>query len=216
MRGPCEIINSLGLPKAKGVLQVGASSGQEVGYFVERGISHGAFVEPLDGPFSVLRERCAGHQDFLPVQALCGSRDGDTVDFHLATNNGESSSILKPRRHLTDYPFVGFHHVVKMQTFTLDRILLAIASQRPDIVAAMDLLFMDAQGAELKILQGANAALHQVRYIYTEVGMGGGYEGDVPLEDLIAFLKTYGFRIADLETNPEGWGNALFVKRHFS
>ncbi len=216
MRGPCEIINALGLPKANGVLQVGASSGQEIEYFVERGISHGAFVEPLDGPFSVLRARCAEHQGFLPVQALCGSRDGDTVDFHLATNNGESSSILKPRRHLTDYPFVGFHNVVKMQTFTLDRILLAIASQRPEIMAALDLLFMDTQGAELKVLQGANAVLHHVRYIYTEVGVGGGYEGDVPLEDLIAFLKTYGFRIVDLEMNREGWGNALFVKRHFS
>ena len=215
MRGPCEIIASLDLPAPTGVLQVGASSGQEIGYFLNHGISHAALVEPLDGPFAVLRERCAGLGGFLPVQALCGSRDGEVVEFHVATNNGESSSLLKPLRHLTDYPFVGFPGTVGIQTFTLDRILAAIANQRPDIAQAIKLLFMDVQGAEMKVLHGANAVLHQVDYIYTEVGVGGSYEGDAPLEELIAFLKTYDFRIHELEMNREGWGNAMFIKRRF-
>ena len=96
MRGPVEIIAALGLPKVGGVLQVGASGGQECPYFIANGITLGALIEPLDQPFAVLRQRCAGQEGFLPVQALCGSRDGDMVEFHGATNNGESSSILPP------------------------------------------------------------------------------------------------------------------------
>lgn len=213
MRGPVEIIAALGLPKVNGVLQVGASSGQEVPYFTANGISLGALIEPLDGPYAVLRQRCAGHEGFLPVQALCGSRDGDMVQFHVASNNGESSSILPPAKHLSDYPYVQFQTTQTIQTFTLDRIFGAVSAQRPDIGQAVNLLYMDVQGAELHVLKGANIVLHQVDYIYTEVGLGGGYEGDVELEDLVSYLKAYGFRLSDLEFNSEGWGNAMFIRR---
>ena len=36
MREPFEIIVALGLPKPAGILQVGANTGQEIGYFKDR------------------------------------------------------------------------------------------------------------------------------------------------------------------------------------
>lgn len=208
-----EIIHSLGLSIPTGVLQVGANSGQEISYFAENGISLGAFIEPLDEPFQVLKARCASQEGYLPVQALCSSSDGMDVTFHVSSNNGESSSLLRPARHLTDYTWVHFPKTLVIRSFTLDTIFRAIKQSRPEIGNAIDMLFMDVQGAELEVIKGANTVLNQVKYIYTEVGLGGGYENDVILVDLISYLKHYGFDIYNLDIGRTGFGNALFVKR---
>lgn len=212
MREPFEIIASLGLPKATGILQVGANTGQEIDYFASNGIAHAVLIEPLGGPFATLQARCAGHQGYLPVQVLCGSVDGSMVNFHVSSNNGESSSIFEPAKHLNDFPWVTFPETVQMSTFTLDRVLMAVTNQSPEIAAAIDMLYMDVQGGELEVLKGSNNTLHKIRYIYTEVGLGGGYHGGVELTDLILFLKFYDFKLYELEINQTGWGNAFFIR----
>lgn len=212
MRDALEIIAALGLPKPQGVIQVGASSGQEVGYFLANGIAHAILIEPLETPFRVLSARAAGIPGYVVVNALCGSVDGQLVEFHVASNNGESSSILKPARHLTDYPHVVFPEMAHLHSFTLDRIVASVHAQRPDVAQYLDLLFMDVQGAELHVLKGASATLHGIRYIYTEVGLGGGYQGDVELTELMHFLKAWGFSLYELEIGETGWGNAMFIR----
>ena len=213
MRGPFEIIKSLGLSPVTGILQVGANTGQEVPYFVANGVRLATLIEPLDGPFQALKAQCQNLNGYVLVQALCGSRDGETVDFHVASNNGESSSMLKPANHLADYPWVAFPHIVPLKTFTLDSIFSTVSAHRPDIAAATNLLYMDVQGAELRVLSGASTVLNSVSYIYTETGVGGGYEGDVELIDLMNFLRPYHFKVYELESNAAGWGNAMLIKR---
>jgi len=212
MRTPFEIIASLGLAKPQGILQVGANTGQEIDYFLQNGIAHAVLIEPLEAPFQVLSARTAAIPGYMPVNVLCGSQDGQEVDFHIATNNGESSSMLKPARHLADYPWVQFPETVRITGFTLDRVVATVKSMHPEIAQSLDLLFMDVQGAELQVLKGASATLHQISYIYTEVGLGGGYEGDTDLLDLMHYLKAWGFSLYELEIIETGWGNALFIK----
>jgi FkbM family methyltransferase len=213
MRNPFEIIRSLRLAPVTGVLQVGANTGQEMPLFLEQGVRYGTLIEPIDGPFAALKERCAGLPGYALVQALCGSVDGDEVDFHLASNNGESSSILKPARHLKDHAWVTFPHVVRVKAVTLDSVVKLVSRQRPEIPAATNLLYMDVQGAELKVLQGASHVLDAVTYIYSEVGIGGSYEDDVELLDLLKFVRRWNFKLYDLESEHFGFGNALLVKR---
>ncbi len=213
MREPFEIIKSLGLSKVNGILQVGANSGQEIDLFVNNNIHYAALIEPLDLPFSTLKSQCVEHPYYLPIQVLCGSTDGTKVNFHVSSNNGESSSIFEPAKHLDDFPWVAFPATVELTTFTLDRVMLAVMSERPEIANAIDMLYMDVQGAELLVLKGANNLLHKIRYIYTEVGLGGGYSGGVELTDLLLFLKLYGFNLYELEINALGWGNAFFIRQ---
>ena len=213
MRNAFEGIAHLGLPAPTGVLQVGASSGQEVALFRNHGIDHAVFIEALEVPFRALMQRISTIPNYIGVNVLCGLRDGEVVDFHVATNFGESSSLLPPTRHLSDYPWVKFPQTVQLTSFTLDTVLRSIEAQHPTIAASLDLLFMDLQGAELEVLKGGTRALQQARYLYTEVGLGGGYQGDAPLIELMHFLKAFGFDIYELEVNAEGWGNALFIKR---
>lgn len=213
MRNPFEIIQSLGFPPVTGVLQVGASTGQEVPLFVANGVRVGTLIEPLDGPFAALKARCADLPGYVMAQALCGSKDGEEVEFHIASNNGESSSLLKPARHLNDHAWVTFPQVVRVKTITLDGVVNLVSSYRPEIVASTNMLYMDVQGAELKVLLGASNVLNSVSYIYTEVGIGGSYEDDVELIDLQKFLRPYNFKLYDLQSDHFGFGNALLVKR---
>ena len=213
MRTPFEIIASLGFPPVTGIMQVGANTGQEVPLFEAHDVQFATLIEPLDGPFAALKAHAAHLPGYVMVQALCSDTDGDEVDFHLASNNGESSSILKPTRHLKDHSWVTFPQVVRVKTVTLDSVAQLVSSYRPEVCAATNMLYMDVQGAELKVLQGAAQVLNSVCYIYTEVGVGGSYEGDVELIDLMKFLRPYNFKIYDLQSEHFGFGNALLVKR---
>lgn len=213
MRTPFDIIGSLGFPPVTGVLQVGASNGQEVPLFLAHGVRRATMIEPLDGPFADLKARCADLPDYVMVQAVCGSKDDEEVEFHVASNNGESSSILRPTRHLHDHAWVTFPQILRVKSVTLDTVVNLVYSYRPEIVASTNLLYMDAQGAELKILSGAHNVLNSISYIYTEVGVGGSYEGDVELIDLQKFLRPYNFKLYDLQSEHFGFGNGLFVKR---
>ncbi len=62
-------------------------------------------------------------------------------------------------------------------------------------IEAIDLIWMDLQGAELIALQSAGALLEKVRYIYTEVSHRPIYKGQCLFEDVDAFLKARGFRL---------------------
>lgn len=212
MRDPFTIISALGLPLPKGIIQVGASSGQEVDQFISLGIAHALLIEALPEPFQVLASRCAKAPGYIPANMVCTATDGERISFHVASNFGESSSILKPTRHLTDFPWVKFQDMREMVGYTLDRVVASFEANYPAPERVMDMLYMDLQGAELHVLKGANATLHKVKYIYTEVGFGGSYDGDVELVDLIQFLGLHGFRPYELEMGEAGWGNALFIK----
>jgi FkbM family methyltransferase len=61
-------------------------------------------------------------------------------------------------------------------------------------IDAIDLIWMDLQGAELLALQSAGALLDKIRYIYTEVSHRPIYKGQCLFDDVEAFLTARGFR----------------------
>ena len=85
------------------------------------------------------------------------------------------------------------------------------AEGRADIVESIDLLYMDTQGSELTVLKGASEFLKQVRYIFTEVSLGGLYENDVTHMELTSHLNSRGFSLAFIYMNKKGWGDALYI-----
>jgi FkbM family methyltransferase len=211
---PFDIAKNYHLAPITSVLQVGASGGQEIPMFLAHGVSHAAMIEPLDYPFSVLRANCEGIANYLPIQSLVGARDGEQVELFVASNDGQSSSILKPAQHLDAFPSVSFDTKIQCTSFTLDTIARSIQASHADFPAHYDLIYVDVQGAELEVFKGANQSLLNSRFIFTEIGLGGGYEGDVSYMKLIGFLNAYGYDLIQLEINPShGYGDALFVRR---
>ena len=109
--------------------------------------------------------------------------------FHVSNNEGLSSSLLALKHHRDIWPEVDF-----IETITLSSITLATLLRKAEIDAAdYDVLVMDTQGSELRVLQGALPVLPHFKFIKTEAPDFEAYEGCCRLAELDAFLSQHGF-----------------------
>lgn len=210
---PFQAIKELGLQPPRGVLQVGASYGQEMKWFIDNGIQAGVFIEPLPEPFQVLSQTCRQLPNFVAVNALCAEETGQKVSFHVASNGGQSSSMLKPMNHLTEFDFVRFNEPIEMVSNRLDHVIAFLQQHGHGATCeALNFLYMDTQGAELKVLRGAGAVLDRIDYIVSEVTRNRMYDGAPQLAELMAFLEPLGFCLNNVNFDIHHHGDALFVR----
>ena len=199
--------------RPKGIVQVGANSGQELPAFRERGIRPVIMVEPLEAPFRALVTAVGDEPGYHPVKACLSDVADKQVEFFVASNGGQSSSYLKPARHLEMHPDVRFDTSEKMSTDTLDRLVGRVCGEQGIDPATFDFLLLDTQGAEFDILKGGPRVLAAARYVFTEISFGNLYEGDTGLYDGVAVMREAGFDLYNLTMSANGWGDALFMRR---
>ncbi|OGN62712.1 MAG: hypothetical protein A3F09_02300 [Chlamydiae bacterium RIFCSPHIGHO2_12_FULL_49_11] len=76
----------------------------------------------------------------------------------------------------------------------------------------VDLICMDAQGAELEVLRGMGEALKSVKYIITEAEMEELFLGEALYPEIATFLEQAGFiRVLPREIPSSGFCDVLFV-----
>jgi FkbM family methyltransferase len=208
-------LRELHMAPPTGVLQLGASYGQEMAEFVGNGIVRGVFVEPLPEPFAHLAQICERVPNYIAVNTLCAETPGKVYPFHVASNGGMSSSILPPGTHTDIYPGVRFTNTIELVSSTVDEVLGFIAAQgRNDVTGALDLMYLDCQGAEFQIFRGASRSLPQFKYLYTEVLRNELYSGQIAFLSLCSYLDAVGFTLNDVYFGyPEQAGNALFIRK---
>lgn len=90
-----------------------------------------------------------------------------------------SSSLLKPKNHLSKFSWVTFDQTVEVDVVALD------SCWNDDVV---DLVWADVQGAEMDMIRGGAKTLAQTRFLFTEFNDGEMYEGQRGLSDLMAAL----------------------------
>ena len=132
--------------------------------------------------------------------------DGSDPNFQwYETGYDLSGSILRPlSEQLQQVPTVVFKNKIRVKTTTLDNWI----SGRE--IRAIDLLWMDVQGAEAKVLSGARNALRKVKYIYLECEERKTYTGQPTLQELMTLLD--GFALVQSYSD----GNHLFIRRDAS
>lgn len=214
MSHPFQIMKVNGF-KISGILQIGASSGQEVEAISNSGSSISILVEPLPEPYSILKEKAMKFKNMTTIQALCSNKSGEEVDFQIADNGGMSSSILKPENHLKIHPEVKFKYSKKIKTITVDDMMSAVKKRLGLPIEKIDTLLMDVQGAEHLVIEGSAWTLRKIKYVYCEVSYGGLYKGDMPLEEFQKMMQDHGFRMHTLIMGRKGWGDALFVRDEY-
>lgn len=176
--------------RARGIIHVGANVGQEAGRYAKHG-QRVVWIEPNPSLIPRLRANAEKHPGQTVIEALVSERDGDEVDFHIAGNDGHSSSILEMKEHRTMFPEVDYVDRARMTTRTLPALL---AEHGVDL-SSYDTLLLDTQGAELMVLRGAEPILGGFRYIQTEAPDFEAYAGCPTRETLVAYMAQRGFRL---------------------
>ena len=175
--------------KVSGVIHVGANTGQERGVYKKYGLRV-IWVEPIPEVFETLKANLIGFPQQRALQYLVSDQDDTEYRFHIANNNGASSSILDLKLHKDIWPHVAYERTIMLRSKTLASL---IEGERIE-PREYDALIMDTQGSELLVLKGAVPILQNFTYIKTEVPDFESYAGCCQLADIASFLTRYGYR----------------------
>jgi FkbM family methyltransferase len=188
--------------RIKGVIHVGANTGQEINLYAKYGLSV-VWIEPIPDIFEKLQSNLIGISRQIALKGLVTDLEKIEYQFHLANNNGASSSILELNLHQDIWPDVAFEKTIKLQSTTLASLLDV---NKIDL-SKYDMLIIDTQGSELLVLKGALPILHHFNYIQTEVPDFEAYKGCCQLKDLQFFLGSRGYKEVSrrkFATHPHG------------
>lgn len=186
--------------KPKGILHVGAHRGEELEDYINV-TDNIILIEAIKDAADYLKERCKVFKR-VRVHNVCVSDCEEDVNFYI-TNNGQSSSFLELGTHKQEHPDVYVTRIEKMRTQRIDK-----------LVDNADGYFvnLDLQGAELKALRGMGELLHGVIAVYSEVNVKELYKGCALMDELDAYLSTFGFKRVETQISGHGWGDALYLK----
>ena len=147
--------------------------------------------EPIPEVYKELSKKVKGCNNVTTYQLALGGENGTTT-MYLSGSNHEtrsSSSLLKPKEHLTFHEHIPFKEEITVKVMTIGK--WAKIYQIPRI----DFMWLDMQGNELTALKAAPAILKGIKVIYTEVSLIETYEG-VPLyEEYQNWLIEQGFEV---------------------
>ena len=190
-----------------GLIHVGANRGSEYRTYCAR--THGPllYVEAIPEMAEFVRQRLDPQRPHFMRQAVVSDVAGETVSFHVASNNGGSSSMLAPGRHADLYPYITFDKRLELVTERLDDIVTERSEQ-----ASYNVLVLDVQGAELKVLKGAPELLARVDAVFAEVSSEPLYEGGCTFLEVTNLLAEAGLVFRAAEMNAEGWGDAFYSR----
>ena len=186
----------------KGVIHIGAHYGQENNIYEDLGVENRIFFEPLKSNFKVLKENVSNK--YTLINKALGNEEKSISMFVEKENEGQSSSILKPKVHKTQYPWVKFEEEEIVEMTTLDRVNFDREK--------FNFINIDTQGYELEVFKGAKETLKSIDYIISEINRDELYEGCAQVNELEDFLYTYNFKLVETNWGGGSWGDGIFVK----
>ncbi len=196
------------------IFEVGAADGRDCLDYAQRypNAKVHAF-EPMPGNFAKLAQK--SHENTrITAHQMALSDEVGTTDFFVAEWD-DASSLLKSEN--TGSTFDAYHKTKQRISVSVNTIDNICQQHSIDLI---DLLKIDAQGAELKIITGAHNILSRsaVRVIYCEIQFIRLYQNAARFDEIWSLLSSYGYRlhnIYDLVYNHRGeicWGDAIFVR----
>lgn len=186
------------LQKVSGVIHVGANTGQERELYAKFGLRV-IWIEPIPEVFEKLKANVENFSRQRALKCLVTDQDNVAYQFHIANNEGHSSSIFDLNLHKDIWPQVAYEKTITLRSKTLPSLL---EEEHVDY-SEYDSLIMDTQGSELLVLKGAVSILKNFTYIKTEVPDFESYTGCCQLSDISSFLARHGYREFSRQKNAE-------------
>lgn len=134
---------------------------------------------------------------------LEGNKENQDWDY-----GNKSSSLLPPEKHLEIIPWLKFQDMIIVEARTLKDVCLEKE------IACIDFIHMDVQGAELKVLEGAEEFIKQVKLIWLEVEAIELYKNQPLKQDIEVFMQKKGFfKIKDTVDSVSG--DQLYINKNY-
>lgn len=186
------------------IIVIGSNQGQELPFYIKF-FSNIHLVDPLI-PQIKMHRLCSSKNVQLhsyAISSVSGSRE-----FFIASNQGESSSLLEPSHHLQEYPNINFDKIKTEAKRLSDLSFFAVS----------DVMVLDVQGSELDVLNSAfPVGLNHLSVIICEYSLVPLYKSSADLSSISKFLESLNFRLA-FTTSPyiscrECTADAVFINR---
>lgn len=191
------------IPRMRGLIHVGAHYGEEIERYKEAGIRDVLLFEPLAEPFRILQSIGYGTAVKKALGNTCGK-----MNMYVSTKHDASSSLLRPKLHLQQYPDMQFDALETVDVITLDGYI-----DENNLVGMYNTLNIDVQGYELEVFKGArNTLCFDIDYILCEINKDELYEGCSLIGEVDSYLRNLKFTRVDTIWKEVLWGEALYVK----
>jgi FkbM family methyltransferase len=187
-----ELVNLDLISQSRGVLHIGAHVGLESkAYFDNR--KPVIFIEADPKTFLVLENNISIYSDQKAYNLLLGDEE-KIVDFHIANNKSESSSI---------FPFSKKNEIKNLSASEVTSVPMTRLDSKFTMndLENYDHWVIDVQGAELMVLEGAGHLLSVCKTLFIECSMTEFYEGGAMWNQIREFLNRNGFRYFVLPPN---------------
>src|SRR4051812_37139292 len=176
------------------VIDVGANTGQYAQRLRAIGYT-GRIVsfEPLGAAHAALTEHARGDQDWNVAPRLAlGERNGQ-IELKVSANSVSSSTLAMLPSHIAAAPESAPCAVETVPIMKLDDALAPYV--RGDETA---LLKIDVQGAEDRVIGGAEYTLRRVPAVQAELSLVPLYADQALMDDIVNLLRGRGYELADL------------------
>lgn len=199
-----ELLTEL-LPQDAYIIEAGAHIGRDtikLAQLFPQGTIY-AF-EPNPHTFEQLRTATQTLPNIHCYQLALSNNTG-TATFYVSTEISALSSLHKPGAMLEKRPSLSFEQIV-IETITLDEWV------KKHNIPRVDFIWLDTQGHELTVLQGAQTILPEVKALLIEVNLEQRYHNQPLYPEIRSYLETYGFNVTLEHLHHGTWGNVLFTR----
>jgi FkbM family methyltransferase len=155
---------------------------------------HFFLIEPVPRTFQKLVERVSSRPGLICLNIAAGAEE-EIMDMFVDDFSAASSLMRYEEIAIQELPFLGKQETVKVQVRPLDDILQDTGAER------IDMLVMDVQGYEDKVLQGAVKTLRSCRVVISELSLQPLYVGSSTFDSVYQALVREGFTLQFL-LNP--------------
>lgn len=190
--------------KADACIHVGAHHAQEHKDYVNAGIKRFVYIEPCAAAFNVLKNKFGAHHHIQLFNVACGDAEGQQVMYTGSQNEGQSNSLLKMNKHLQIHPGITLTTTELVTVKKLDSLGLAHKGYQ--------LLVMDCQGYEGRVIKGGLQTLKQMNYVYAEVNKDDVYEDCTKIGELDNLLSDFE-RVETGQWVGDMWSDAFYIRK---
>lgn len=203
------------------IFEVGACEGEDT-VRLRRRFPHANIYafEPLPKNIKRIHENFRRYQiTSVDVHALALSDKDGEAEFYVSSGHpddlpktndwdygNKSSSLLAPKETKKIHKWLKFNNKIKVKTRRLDSFC------KENGIDNIDFMFLDVQGAELKVLKGLGESLSIVKMIWMEVEAVELYSKQPLKRDVESFMKSKGYKCIKNTVNSVS-GDQLYVHK---